>query len=125
MLDLTSAENVMKMQQCLSDLTADVSADMIENMVGELFTERQKQVVELNGEVDDAVDGIDGSRPVVINPPPGLGLLTFKKRHVIQTFTVNVVSWMMELRLYHWIFNSSVTTKYVFIQQNTTLGFCI
>ena len=78
MLDLTSAENVMKMQQCLSDLTADVSADMIENMVGELFTERQKQVVELNGEVDDAVDGIDGSRPVVINPPPGLGLLTFR-----------------------------------------------
>ena len=78
MVDLTSAENVMKMQQCLANMPEDVSVDMIENMIGELFTERLKQVGELNGEVDDAVDGIDGNRPVVINPPPGLGLLNFR-----------------------------------------------
>ena len=78
-VDLTSAQNIMKMQQCLVNMPDDAAPEMIDNMLGELFTERMKQVAELNGEVDDdAVDGIDGGRPAVISPPPGLGLLNFK-----------------------------------------------
>ena len=79
MVDLASAENVMKMQQCLQkDMTEHTSPEMIETMICELFTERQKQLAELNGEIDDAVDGVDAGAPVVIRPPPGLGLLDFR-----------------------------------------------
>ena len=78
-VDLTSAENIMKMQLCLEkEVNEETTPEMIDKMMSELFTERHKQLAELNGQIDDAVDGVDGAGPAVIHPPPGLGLLDFR-----------------------------------------------
>ena len=77
MVDLTSAENVMKMKQCLvSEIGKDTTPEMIDEMLKELFEGRIKQVNELDGA--NCEDAIDGKPPAVIHPPPGVGLFDFR-----------------------------------------------
>ena len=91
MVDLNSAENVMKMKQCLvSEIGKDTTPEMIDDMLKGLFDERIKQVVELEGRVSCQNDHIDGKPPAVIEPPPGLGLFDFRtiKSGTIHQFEV-------------------------------------
>ena len=77
-VDLNSARNTMKMKECLAkEIDEHTTPQMIDNMLKDLFQERQKQVNEL--EPQKVCDAIDGKSPsvAVIQPPPGLGLFNF------------------------------------------------
>ena len=75
-IELNSAQNMIKMKHCLSaEIDQNTTPEMVDNMLKELFEERQKQVEELGGE--KVGDDVDGGKVTVLEPPPGLGLFNF------------------------------------------------